>query len=528
VLLNPLIDLHIHSTASDGSFSPLEILTLAQNTGVRAISLTDHDSIAGIKEILKNIHSFPLEFISGVEISCEPPENFKSLGSIHLLGYGFSIYDRQLNQVLEKAVKAREKRNPRIIEILNSLGFDISLAEVEERFGADQAGRPHIAELMKEKGYVDSFREAFDKYLGKDRPAYVEKFKISCENAIKIVLDAGGLPVLAHPGLLEFNKTRGLEKFIDVLKGFGLQGIEVFYTDHDDEKVEYLKGLAHDRKLLTTGGSDFHGKFNKGVKLGSGRDNLRVGYPVFKNLMERISAHRSHSRLDILENNIEYQFIDKSLLGNALCHRSYLNENQDSCHSDNERLEFLGDAVLGLCIGHILMEQSPSKKEGELSKLRSNLVSEPALAEIARTIDLGRFIRLGKGEFISGGQDKNSILSDGFEALIAAVYLDAGFEKTHELVRAVFKDSIHKALYGFNTLDHKSALQEYAQENFATTPKYAVVRETGPDHDKTFEICLELVDIKTIGKGKTKKAAEQDSAKNALKILNKENAQAGV
>ena len=524
MLLNLLIDLHIHSTASDGSFSPLEILALAQKAGVRAISLTDHDSIAGIKEILKNIHNYPLEFISGVEISCEPPEIFKNLGSIHLLGYGFSIYDRGLNQVLDKAVKAREKRNPRIIEIVNSLGFDISLAEVEERFGADQAGRPHIAELMKEKGYVDSFREAFDKYLGKGRPAYVEKFKISCEDAIQIVLDSGGLPVLAHPGLLEFNKTRGLEDFIDVLAGFGLQGVEVFYTDHDDEKREYLKKLAHDRKLLTTGGSDFHGKFNQGVKLGSGRDNLRVSYSVFKNLTERLSTQRSQSRLDILEKNIEYQFIDKSLLSNSLCHRSYLNENQESCLSDNERLEFLGDAVLGLCIGHTLMEQSPSKKEGELSKLRSNLVSEPALAEIARTIDLGRFIKLGKGESISGGRDKNSILSDAFEAVIAAVYLDAGFEKTYELVQTVFKDSIQKASHGFNTLDCKSALQEYAQETFAITPQYTLVRETGPDHDKTFEICLELVNIKATGMGKTKKAAEQDSAKNALKILNKENA----
>jgi ribonuclease III len=523
VLLNPLIDLHIHSTASDGSFSPLEILTLAQKTGLRAISLTDHDSITGIKEILNNIHSFPLEFITGVEISCEPPEIFKTLGGIHLLGYGFSLYYRRLNQFLEEAVKAREKRNPRIIERLNGLGFDISLAEVEERFGADQAGRPHIAELMKEKGYVNSFREAFDKYLGKDKPAYVEKFKISCEDAIKIILDAGGLPVLAHPGLLEFNKTRGLEEFIDVLTGFGLQGIEVFYTDHDDAKREYLQDLAHDRKLLTTGGSDFHGQFNQGVKLGRGKDNLRVKYSVFKNLTEMLSILRSEPRLDILENNMEYQFIDKSLLGNALCHRSYLNENQNYCHSNNERLEFLGDAVLGLCIGHILMEQSPSKKEGELSKLRSNLVSEPALAEIARTIDLGRFIKLGKGEFISGGQDKNSILSDAFEAVVAAVYLDAGFEKTYELVQVVFEDSIQRALYGFNTIDYKSALQEYAQEAFATTPQYTVVRELGPDHDKTFEICLELDGIKAIGKGKTKKAAEQDSAKNTLKILNKEN-----
>lgn len=514
-----MIDLHIHSTASDGSFSPRQILTLAKDAGVGAISLTDHDSIAGIKEIQDNISQYPMEFITGVEISCEPPDAFKSIGSVHLLGYGFSVYDKRLNQVLKQAVRSRDERNPKIIERLNELGVDISLAEVAKRFGADQTGRPHIAELLKEKGVVKSFREAFDTYLGKDKPAHVEKFKISCEEAIQIILDAGGLPVLAHPGLLEFNRSRGLESFVDLLTDFGLQGIEVFYTDHDPQKQEYLKNLAQDRKLLATGGSDFHGSFNQGVKLGRGKDNLRVGYPVFKALMKRLALVNFPPRLAILEKNIGYQFTDRSLLDNALCHRSYVNENQESCHCDNERLEFLGDAVLGLCVGHILMEQSPSKKEGELSKLRSNLVSEPGLADMGRSIDLGRFIKLGKGEFLSGGQDKDSILSDAFEALFAAVYLDAGFEKARGMVAAVFKDAIQGALFNSHTMDYKSSLQEYAQETFGTTPRYIVVKEMGPDHDKIFEICLELVGIRSSGIGKTKKAAEQDAARNALKIV---------
>ncbi|MBU0972986.1 MAG: ribonuclease III [Proteobacteria bacterium] len=515
-----MIDLHIHSTASDGSCSPEEILALARKEDVKAISITDHDSIAGIKEILTSIPAQPLEFITGVEISCEPPEAFKHIGSVHLLGYGFSVYDPRLNQVLEQAVRARDERNPRIIERLNRLGLDIRLEEVAARFGAEQIGRPHIAELMKEKGYVQSFGEAFDKYLGKDKPAYVEKFKVSCEDAINIILDAGGLPVLAHPGLLAFNQSRGLEAFIDRLMEFGLQGIEVYYTDHDPVKTDYLLSLARDKGLLSTGGSDFHGAFNQGVALGRGKDNLHVGYGVFKALTERLSTLRSTLSLDILERNIGYGFKDRSLLGNALCHRSYLNENQESCNADNERLEFLGDAVLGLCVGHILMTQSPSKKEGELSKLRSNLVSEPALAKMARSIDLGRFIRLGRGEFLSGGGDKNSILSDAFEALIAAAYLDAGFDKTHQIVQAIFKDAIQQALSDFHTRDYKSSLQEYAQETFATTPQYTIVKEFGPDHDKTFKISLELDDITVTGIGKTKKAAEQDSARNALAIVN--------
>ena len=515
-----MIDLHIHSTASDGSFSPEQILGLAQKAGLRAISLTDHDSIAGIKEIFSVIHSYPVEFISGVEISCEPPDAFKHLGSIHMLGYGFSVYDRKLNKVLADAVTARERRNPMIIERLNDLGFDISMAEVVERFGADQTGRPHIAELLVEKGYVESFRAAFDLYMGKGKPAYVDKYKISCEDAIRIILDAGGLPVLAHPGLLEFDDDGGLEGFVESLAACGLEGLEVYYTDHDAEQIKTLETLARRKGLVATGGSDFHGEFNRGVELGCGKGELKVCPSVFKTLTERLVELRTQPRLELLETNLNYTFKDRSLLSNALCHRSYMNENQSSCDSDNERLEFLGDAVLGLCVGHMLMAGDPEKREGELSKLRSNLVSEPGLAAMARKIDLGRFIKLGKGEFLSGGGDKNSILSDAFEAVIAAVYLDAGFDRTKAMLDALFEMPVKKTLSSCKTVDYKSTIQEYAQERYGTTPEYAVEKEIGPDHDKTFEISICMDAVKALGRGKTKKAAEQDAARNALIRVN--------
>ncbi len=515
-----LIDLHVHSTASDGSLTPLEILELACEKGVKAISITDHDSIDGIREIHDHIHKFSLEVISGVEISCEPPEEFQTAGSIHLLGYGFSIYDKTLNQTLDQAKISRKQRNPRIIQALNRLGIEISLQEVQERFKAEQTGRPHIAQMLMEKGAVSSFKQAFDQYLGKGKPAYVGKFKISCKKAIQIILNAGGIPVLAHPGLIDPGPERDLASFVQTLAGFGLQGMEVYYTDHDLKVTADLKSLAKRNKLLITGGSDFHGSFNTGVSLGRGRENIRVDYSLFKGLTDRLAAIRNlHARLDILESNLEYRFIDRDLLGNALCHRSYLNENQKTCSSDNERLEFLGDAVLGLCIGHILMKKNPLKKEGELSKLRSSLVSEPALADMARKIDLGRFIRLGKGEAVSGGADKNSILSDAFEAVIAAVYLDAGFDRTFDLVHGLFRDTVDRALSCFDIADYKSTLQEYAQEIWSTTPVYTVAGEIGPDHDKTFEVRLELAGFEATGLGKTKKAAEQASAQNALKQI---------
>ncbi len=500
--------------------SPYAILGLARDAGVRAISLTDHDTIDGIQEVMEHLHDFPVDFITGVEISCAPPNGFDVAGSIHLLGYGFSLYDRQLKQVLAEAKTARIQRNPKIIEQLQHLGLEITMDELMRHFKTRQIGRPHIAEMMVKKGMVSSFGEAFDRFLGTGCPAYVEKYKMPCATAIQTILDAGGVPVLAHPGLISFKTSNDLERFVDTLAEFGLQGIEVFYTDHDTRKTTYFKALARKKKLLMTGGSDFHGSFNQGVSLGRGKDNIRVPYTCFKALTDRVTAMRNlHDRLDILETNLDHRFVDRSLLQTGLCHRSFLNENQTVCDSDNERLEFLGDAVLGLCVGHILMQRSPSKKEGELSRLRSTLVSEPSLADMARSIDLGRFIRLGKGEAGSGGADKNSILSDTFEAVVAAIFLDAGFDITCDLIQRLFEDVVDQVLARDHTVDYKSRIQEFAQEVFSQAPVYTVTREFGPDHEKTFEICLELAHIQTQGFGKSKKAAEQDAAGKALALL---------
>ncbi len=514
-----VIDLHIHSTASDGSFSPLQILHMAGEQGIEAISLTDHDTIEGVKELLDELSLSSVEFITGVEISCEPPSSFSHLGSIHLLGYGFSPYDRQLHDLLTQAQESRKQRNPKIISRLRELGIDISMEQVQQRFG-DRMGRPHIAEYLKDTGVVDTFEQAFDKYLGKGKPAHVKKFKVSCQQAIKILLDAGGVPVLAHPGLLDFSGAKQMEDFIRTLVSFGLQGIEVYHTDNDTKIRRQLEKMAGKYKLLVTGGSDFHGDFTPGVKLGRGKDNIQVEFSVFRELAGRVAAiRRLHTRLDILEENLGHHFADRTLLENALCHRSYLNEHQKSCLSDNERLEFLGDAVLGLCVGHILMAESPSRKEGQLSRIRSSLVSEPALADMARSVDLGRFVKLGKGEAVSGGAQKNSILSDTFEAVIAAVYLDAGFDKVFDLVSDLFGPCMEKKLSGVDVVDYKSALQEHAQEVWSCVPVYSLTGESGPDHEKIFQVSLQVAHIATTGTGKTKKSAEQDAAQKALVII---------
>ena len=223
-----------------------------------------------------------------------------------------------------------------------------------------------------------------------------------------------------------------------------------------------------------------------------------------------------------IEQQLKYEFRDKNLLVEALRHSSYVNELADSNLRDNERLEFLGDAVLNLIVGHILMHRYPDIKEGELSRSRANLVNESQLAEMARSFDLGAYILLGRGETQTQGREKNSILADTYEAIVAAVYLDGGFDTAFKIIEANFLKLINEQHLAVNSYDYKSRLQEMLQVGQGSMPKYSIIREEGPDHDKTFWIELKAVDIETQGIGKSKKAAEQDAARKALEILEKE------
>jgi ribonuclease-3 len=223
-----------------------------------------------------------------------------------------------------------------------------------------------------------------------------------------------------------------------------------------------------------------------------------------------------------IEKKIGYQFDSRDLLDEALRHSSYVNEQPDSELRDNERFEFLGDAVLNLIVGHILMERYPHLKEGDLSRTRANLVNETHLAIMARSIDLGAGLLLGKGEIQTNGMEKNSILAGAFEALMAAVYLDGGFKAAFKIIEnnfVPFLDQLHPAIDNY---DDKSRLQEWVQEKHGEIPYYKVVREEGPDHAKTFWVSVKVFDIETEGTGKSKKTAEQDAARKALEILNKE------
>ncbi len=231
----------------------------------------------------------------------------------------------------------------------------------------------------------------------------------------------------------------------------------------------------------------------------------------------------SEQELASLENKLGYQFKNIGLLREALQHSSYVNEQRDPDLQDNERLEFLGDAVLDLVITHILMEQFPKTREGDLSRMRATIVNESQLSLVAQRLNLGQHLLLGRGEEQSNGQEKKSILADALEAVIAAVYLDGGLQAGFEVIGRQFSEMISHVRDRLAEEDFKSRLQELVQVQFKRIPDYKIVAESGPDHDKTFEVRLSIGNsLTTHGTGKSKKAAEQAAAEVAIEKLKDE------
>jgi len=283
------IDLHIHSNASDGSLPPVKILHQAVASGLTAIAITDHDTVAGSAAALENGLPDDLAFLTGVELSAGFPAEFANPGSMHVLGYGIDIHNRQLHRVLEEQQKARSGRNPAIIEKLNQLGCRISLRDVANETDKEAISRPHIAASLMRKGYAASIDEAFDRYLGKGKPAYVDKFRIPAEEGIAAITGAGGIAVLAHPGLLADDCRRRLEELISALTTMGLGGIEVYYPGHTRQQTAGYERLCRKFGLLMTGGTDFHGDINPNIRMGTGPGDLCVPYSLYRKLADALA-----------------------------------------------------------------------------------------------------------------------------------------------------------------------------------------------------------------------------------------------
>ena len=277
------IDLHTHTTASDGTYTPSELVELAKKTDLKAIAITDHDTINGVSEAIEAGKDLGVEVIAGTELSIEYPlpEN----GHMHLLGLFVDIKNPELISGLEYLRKKRDERTPKILKILNAHGISITEKEVLQEAGEGSVGRPHIARIMLKKGYVKSIKEAFERYLKKGAIAYVPKEKFEITHAINLILNSGGIPILAHPVTLKLSDEE-LESHIEKLKSLGLKGIEVYYSTHtEQDTIAYLK-LADKFNLLISGGSDFHGKNKPDIRLGTGKGNLRIPYTIVEQLKE--------------------------------------------------------------------------------------------------------------------------------------------------------------------------------------------------------------------------------------------------
>lgn len=279
------VDLHSHSTASDGTLAPAAVVRLAKELGLTALALTDHDTIAGLAEAHAEAASLGVDFLPGIEVSCEIPRP----GTMHVLGYGVGSNSPVLRQMSESLIAARDDRNPRIIRRLNELGVDITLADVEAKAGGGVVGRPHIAAVLVQKGIVPTTQSAFDRYLGQGGAAYFDKERLERGQAMQLIRAAGGLPVLAHPVQLRMADEAMVEKTVKELVDLGLAGLEVIHSDHSPTDVERFSRLADRLGLIKTGGSDFHGANKKNIQLGMA-NGYRIPRAFFDNILERLPA----------------------------------------------------------------------------------------------------------------------------------------------------------------------------------------------------------------------------------------------
>lgn len=275
------IDLHTHSTFSDGTFTPLQLVKYAEEKGLKAFALTDHDTTEGVKEA-KSIET-NVEVISGVEISTRYDKK-----EIHIVGLYINENDADLNKQLKYYREKRVTRNFEILEKLNSLGVDITIDDVKESCTGDVISRAHIAKALVSKGFVGSYTEAFDRYLGDNKCAYVPRETLNYEESMELITKAGGVPVLAHPLLYKMSDTN-LENMMVKLRQKGLKAVEVYYSTHSNSDTQHVMAMANRVGLIYSGGSDFHGATKPKIDMGTGMGKLAVPYEI----LEKIRGERN-------------------------------------------------------------------------------------------------------------------------------------------------------------------------------------------------------------------------------------------
>lgn len=291
-MLMSFVDLHSHSTASDGTLAPAAVVRLAKERGLNALSLTDHDTIGGIEEAAAEAAKIALDFLPGIEISCDYPP-----GTMHILGYGIDPKSQVLTEMTRQLIEGRDNRNPKIVEKLQSLNVAITMEEVEAEAKGGVIGRPHIAAILVRKGYVSSIKQAFNEYLAPGGKAYFDKERLTSRQALSMILESGGLPVLAHAFQLRTENDAQLETVVKNLCDQGLAGIEVMHSDHDPAWVEKCTRLADRHGLVKTGGSDFHGGNKKDIDLGHAAGR-RIPRAFYDQLVARLELIKGRLRAE--------------------------------------------------------------------------------------------------------------------------------------------------------------------------------------------------------------------------------------
>lgn len=273
-----LIDLHTHSTASDGTLTPALLVELAYETGLSAIALTDHDTVAGIEEAISC--NLPIEVIPGIELSAGYGN-----GDIHILGLYIDHTSDLLKKMAQNMVEEREWRNYEMCKRLREAGIDITVEKLRDGNKDMVLTRGHFSRYLIDHGYAKDKPEAFSRYLGVDTPYFVKRRYLSPEECIKLILDCGGTPVLAHPIIYNLPAAE-LEELVARLKKAGLAGIEAIYSTYTNQDEEIVRSLAHRHSLLLTGGSDFHGANKPEIAIGSGMGNLKIPYSLLEKIKE--------------------------------------------------------------------------------------------------------------------------------------------------------------------------------------------------------------------------------------------------
>lgn len=280
------IDLHVHSSASDGSLTPKEVVDLAVSAGLSAFALTDHDTVDGVEEAVTYAASLgKIEVIPGIELSC-----YYKKREIHIVGLYVDYKNQTFLEELQKLKQAREDRNRKMVQNFVDAGIPLTIDELKHGNPNSVITRAHFARVLVEKGVCKNKQEAFDKYLGINCPFYLAKPQVTPEHVLGLINEAGGTAILAHPYSYQFDCAE-VETLLDTLSPLGLAGIECYYSTYDDGQIQELRSIALKKELLVSGGSDFHGAVKPDISIGTGRGNLRIP----KKILTAIQKYRSQS-----------------------------------------------------------------------------------------------------------------------------------------------------------------------------------------------------------------------------------------